>query len=99
MVTVLEKEASKAVRAQSHKLHCGLCQRGVAVESIIAETLSGYEVVFHYFSTVGELYECNQRSYIDLIVFAAGEEPLWEDAQAYHLGPRSSAILLARGAR
>ncbi|MDA8171410.1 MAG: glycogen debranching protein GlgX [Nitrospiraceae bacterium] len=30
-------------------------------------------------------------------LFAAGEEPLWEDPQAYHLGPRSSAILLARG--
>jgi isoamylase len=27
---------------------------------------------------------------------AAGEEPPWEDSQTYHLGPRSSAILLAR---
>jgi glycogen operon protein len=27
---------------------------------------------------------------------AAGEEPLWEDPQTYRLGPRSSAILLAR---
>ena len=25
---------------------------------------------------------------------AAGEEPLWEDPRSYHLGPRSSAILL-----
>lgn len=30
-------------------------------------------------------------------LFAAGEEPLWEDPQTYHLSPRSSAILLARG--
>ncbi len=30
-------------------------------------------------------------------LFAAGEEPLWEDLQTYHLSPRSSAILLARG--
>ena len=30
-------------------------------------------------------------------LFAASEEPLWEDPQAYHLSPRSSAILLARG--
>jgi glycogen operon protein len=29
-------------------------------------------------------------------LFAAGEEPLWEDRQTYHLSPRSSAILLAR---
>jgi len=27
-------------------------------------------------------------------LFAAGAEPLWEDAHTYHLGPRSSAILL-----
>jgi glycogen operon protein len=32
-----------------------------------------------------------------LDLFAAGEEPLWEDPQTYHLSPRSSAILLARG--
>ena len=30
-------------------------------------------------------------------LFAAGEEPLWEDPQTYHLCPRSSVILLARG--
>ncbi len=29
-------------------------------------------------------------------LFAAGEEPLWEDPQSYKLSPRSSAILLAR---
>ena len=30
-------------------------------------------------------------------LFAAGEEPLWEDSRlTYHLNPRSSAILLAR---
>jgi len=29
-------------------------------------------------------------------IFAAGEEPLWEDTQTYLLAPRSSAILLAR---
>lgn len=29
-------------------------------------------------------------------LFTAGEEPLWEDSQTYHLSPRSSVILLAR---
>jgi len=29
-------------------------------------------------------------------MFAAGEEPLWDDAETYHLSPRYSAILLAR---
>jgi len=30
-------------------------------------------------------------------LFFAGEEPVWENPQTYHLNPRSSAILLARG--
>jgi glycogen operon protein len=30
-------------------------------------------------------------------LFAAGEEPLWEDPNAYRLSPRSSVILLAQG--
>jgi glycogen operon protein len=30
-------------------------------------------------------------------LFTAGEEPLWENLQTYHLSPRSTAILLARG--
>jgi glycogen operon protein len=30
-------------------------------------------------------------------LFAAGEEPLWENPQTYRLNPRSSAILLSRG--
>jgi len=30
-----------------------------------------------------------------LDLFAAGEEPLWENSQAYHLSPHSSVILLA----
>ncbi len=32
-----------------------------------------------------------------LDLFAAGEEPLWEDPRTYHLSPRSSVVLLARG--
>jgi GGDEF domain-containing protein len=77
MVTVLEREASKAVRAQSNKLHCGLCQREASIEGLLATSLAGYDLVIHHFDTIGELYEQNQRSYIDLIVFAAGDEPSW----------------------
>jgi glycogen operon protein len=29
-------------------------------------------------------------------LFAAGQEPLWENPHTYHLSPRSNAILLAR---
>jgi GGDEF domain-containing protein len=77
MVTVLEREASKAVRAQSNKLPCGLCQREASIEGLLTASLAGYDVVIHHFDTIGELYEQNQRSYIDLIVFAAGDEPSW----------------------
>jgi len=31
-------------------------------------------------------------------LFPAGQEPLWEDSQAYRLSPRSSAMPLARRA-
>jgi diguanylate cyclase (GGDEF)-like protein len=77
MVTILEREASKAVRAQSRKLHCGLCQRDVAAEGMLISTLTNYEVVIHHFDTISALYEQNQRSYIDLIVFASGGDPEW----------------------
>ncbi|MGO9459525.1 MAG: hypothetical protein ACLP1W_05275, partial [Rhodomicrobium sp.] len=30
-------------------------------------------------------------------LFAAGDEPLWEDPRTYHLSPRSSVVLLAHG--
>ena len=30
-------------------------------------------------------------------LFAAGEDPLWEEPRTYHLRPRASAILLVRG--
>jgi glycogen operon protein len=33
-----------------------------------------------------------------LDLFAAGEEPFWENPRTYHLSSRSSAILLTRGA-
>ncbi len=77
MVTLLEREVGHEARVQSHKLHCGLCQRNVAIEAMLTASLSGYEVVIHHFDTISALYEQNQRSYIDLIVFAAGEDPEW----------------------
>jgi glycogen operon protein len=30
-------------------------------------------------------------------LFTAGKEPLWDNPRTYHLSPRSSAVLLARG--
>jgi GGDEF domain-containing protein len=77
MVTLLEKEIKKPVKRQSAKFHCGLCQRDLALEGELARSLSSHEVVIHHFDTISELYEQNQRSYIDLVVFAAGKDPSW----------------------
>ncbi len=38
--------------------------------------------------------DTSRESPLDL--FAAGEEPRWDDPHTYHLSPRSSAILFAR---
>lgn len=77
MVTLIENKAQRATSLQSNKFHCGLCQRDTAMESALKESLSRYDVVIHHFDTISELYEHNQRSYIDLIVFSAGSDPYW----------------------
>jgi GGDEF domain-containing protein len=77
MVITLEKEKALAPAAKSIKFHCGLCQRDAAIEDLLKQSLSHYDVVIHHFDTISELYEHNQRSYIDLVVFAAESNARW----------------------
>jgi GGDEF domain-containing protein len=77
MVITLEKERSRAAREKAGKIHCGLCQRNSSVENLIKTSLSKFDVVIHHFDTISELYEQNQRSYIDLIIFAAAADAFW----------------------
>jgi GGDEF domain-containing protein len=77
MVISLEKERARKTATKGTRFHCGLCQRGTAVESLLRTSLSHYDVVIHHFDTISELYEQNQRSYIDLVVFASGTDPDW----------------------
>jgi GGDEF domain-containing protein len=77
MVTLVDKEIKLPPTKHQSKFHCGLCQRDTALEAELTRSLSGYDIVIHHFDTISELYEQNQRSYIDLVVFAAGNDPLW----------------------
>jgi len=77
MVITLEKERARKSASKVTKFHCGLCQQGTSIESLIKRSLSGYDVVIHHFSTISELYEHNQRSYIDLVVFGSETDPHW----------------------
>ena len=77
MVKVAEKHKAESRRVKLPKLHCGLCQHGLSMERAVTDSLSHYDLIIHKFSTISELYEQNQRSYIDLVVFAAGEDASW----------------------
>src|SRR5512139_354078 len=77
MVILLEKAKRKAVHSLPVKLHIGLCQRDMNIESLLKESLSRCDVVIHPFDNIGDLYEQNQRSYIDIVVFAGSSNPSW----------------------
>jgi len=77
MVITLEKGLAARAVGKAAKFHCGLCQRGTSIDSFIVNSLSSYDVVIHHFDTISELYEHNQRSYIDLVVFATDGDPNW----------------------
>jgi GGDEF domain-containing protein len=77
MVITAEREMLKTGKLKGTKFHCGLCQRDASLEAHLKDSLSRYDVVIHHFDTISELYEQNQRSYIDLIIFASGMNPSW----------------------
>ncbi len=77
MVKVDQKKKVDPVKARASKLHLGLCQSGIDVEEKLRRLQSDFEVVIHSFDTPDQLYEQSQRSYIDLVIIAGGEEKLW----------------------
>jgi GGDEF domain-containing protein len=77
MVKVAEKTRAASPMVRPAKLHCGLCQRGTHIEQTIVESLAHYNVIIHRFDTISELYEHNQRSYIDMAFFGAGDDSSW----------------------
>lgn len=64
-------------RKKIAKIHLGLCQLGVDVEKDVATLGLTDAVVIHSFDTPDQLYEHNQRSYIDLVLIASGSDHSW----------------------
>ena len=77
MVKVDQKKKIDSVKARVSKLHLGLCQSGIDFENRLRKLQFGFEVVIHKFDTPNQLYEQNQRSYLDLVIIAGGEEKSW----------------------
>ncbi len=77
MVKVDQKKKVDSVRTRVSKLHLGLCQSGIDVEEKLRKLQFGFEVVIHKFDTPDQLFEQNQRSYMDLVIIAGGEEKSW----------------------
>ena len=74
MVKVDQKKKTDSVKTRLSKLHLGLCQSGIDVEGKLRKLQFGFDVVIHKFDTPDQLYEENQRSYIDLVIIAGDDE-------------------------
>lgn len=77
MVKVDQKKKIDSVRTRLSKLHLGLCQSGIDIEGKLRKLQFGFELVIHKFDTPDRLYQQNQRSYIDLVIIAGGDEKSW----------------------
>ena len=77
MVKVDDRISVDFTKTKSSKFHLGLCRCGVEVEDELEKLKLDSEVVIHRFETPEELYEQNQRSYIDLVILASGAEMSW----------------------
>jgi len=64
-------------RTKSMKFHLGICRQGINVAEQLKTLKLSSEIVTHEFSTIEELYEQNQRSYIDLVILASGNDLSW----------------------
>jgi diguanylate cyclase (GGDEF)-like protein len=77
MVTVSQKTKVKSTPNKVAKIHLGLCQLGTDIEKNLVALKLDEIVVIHRFDTPDQLYEHNQRSYIDLVIIAADEDKSW----------------------
>ena len=77
MVKIDKKIAPYCAATKSIKLHLGLCRSAISIANELKKLKLDSEIVIHEFSTTDELYEQNQRSYIDLVILASGENMSW----------------------
>ena len=77
MVKVSRKTKAETIRKKVAKIHLGLCQLGTDIEQDLMSLKLNDIVVIHKFDTPDQLYEHNQRSYIDLVLLASGPDKSW----------------------
>lgn len=77
MVKVKDKDKTVKITAQSGRFHIGLCQSGGDISHKLSKLIPAAHVVFHNFNTPEELHAQFQRSYIDMVVLAAMDDPSW----------------------
>lgn len=65
------------VRTKSSKLHFGLCCSDLNIRGKLGKLKLSSEIVIHEFETTDQLYEQNQRSYLDMVIIASGPEMSW----------------------
>jgi len=85
MVNITEKVILPVNKAKTEKLHCALCQRDISVEHLLVRSTSTHEIVIHWFDSIDQLYEHNQRSQIDFAVLASGEDRNWLTPFVYQI--------------
>jgi DNA-binding response OmpR family regulator len=77
MVKVSRKTKTETIPKKVAKIHLGLCQLGTDIEGDLTSLRLNDIVVIHKFDTPDQLYEHNQRSYIDLVLMASGPDKSW----------------------
>ena len=85
MVNLIEEKIAAAVKPKSDKLHCALCQRDISIEHMLIKSTSIHEIVLHWFDSIEQLYEHNQRSQIDFAILAAGDDKSWLTPMAHKI--------------
>ncbi len=91
MVKIEEKIITDVVHKNKlEKLHCGLCQHDISIEHLLVKSASIYDIVIHWFDTIEQLYEHNQRSYIDFAVLASGKDMNWLTPMIHQIKTHSS---------
>jgi len=94
MVKIAEIPKIDFVKTKSSKLHIGLCAMDIQIGAKIKSLRLQSEVVVHEFRNPKELFEQNQRSYIDLVILASGAELSWVQSTLKKIKSHSTLLYI-----
>ncbi|UCE66279.1 MAG: diguanylate cyclase [Candidatus Zixiibacteriota bacterium] len=77
MVKVQDKNKTVKITTRSGRFHIGLCQSGGNISAKLPRLVPTANVVVHNFDTSEELHAQFQRSYIDILILSAMDDPSW----------------------